>query len=256
AAARPETPRRPGPRAERAMGRRRSSGRRTRRPAAPSRSRRPPPGSRSRAGSPSRPAARSRCGRWRCAAAARRRHPGPVSPRRAVSRAAPATRRGPARTGKGVAPPRPTRPSLEAMAHPQAEPVPRQRPNRPAVEVAGLVGVGAMVAVLVAAGLTALSGTRVAAELGLPDPGTLTVIGLPVMRVVSEICMVLTIGAVLVPAFLVAPQSSGYLDVAGYRALRAASWTAAGWTVAAALMVPLSMADVLGRPVGQLLDPL
>src|SRR5690606_30264343 len=184
------------------------------------------------------------------------RHPGPVSPRRAVSRAAPATRRGPARTGKGVAPPRPTRPSLEAMAHPQAEPVPRQRPNRPAGEVAGPVGVGAMVAVLVAAGLTALSGTRVAAELGLPDPGTLTVIGLPVMRVVSEICMVLTIGAVLVPAFLVAPQSSGYLDVAGYRALRAASWTAAGWTVAAALMVPLSMADVLGRPVGQLLDPL
>ena len=40
--------------------------------------------------------------------------------------------------------------------------------------------------------------------------------------------MALTIGAVLLAAFLVPPQRSGYLDVAGYRALRAASWTAAG----------------------------
>jgi putative copper resistance protein D len=139
------------------------------------------------------------------------------------------------------------------MAH--VEPARPQPSTRPAVEVAGLVGVGAMIAVLVAAGLTALSGARPAAALGLPDPGTLTIVGLPAMRAVSEICMVLTIGAVLLAAFLVPPQRSGYLDVAGYRALRAASWTAAGWTAAAALMVPLSMADALGRPVDQLLDP-
>jgi putative copper resistance protein D len=139
------------------------------------------------------------------------------------------------------------------MAH--VEPATPQPSTRPAGEVAGLVGVGGMIAVLVAAGLTALSGARPAVALGLPDPGTLTVVGLPAMRAVSEICMVLTIGAVLLAAFLVAPQRSGYLDVAGYRALRAASWTAAGWTVAAALMVPLSMADALGRPVDQLLDP-
>ncbi|TQM37964.1 cytochrome c oxidase assembly protein [Pseudonocardia cypriaca] len=139
------------------------------------------------------------------------------------------------------------------MAH--VEPAEPQPSTRPAGEVAGLVGVGGMIAVLVAAGVTALSGARPAAALGLPDPGTLTQVGLPAMRTVSEICMVLTIGAVLLAAFLVPPQRSGYLDVAGYRALRAASWTAAGWTVAALLMVPLSMADALGRPVDQLLDP-
>src|SRR5687767_13487292 len=139
------------------------------------------------------------------------------------------------------------------MAH--VEPAAPPPSTRPAGEVAGLVGVGGMVAVLVAAGVTALSGARPAAALGLPDPGTLALVGLPAMRTVSEICMVLTIGAVLLAAFLVPPQRSGYLDVAGYRALRAASWTAAGWTVAALLMVPLSMADALGRPVGQLLDP-
>jgi putative copper resistance protein D len=141
------------------------------------------------------------------------------------------------------------------MAHAHVEPATPQPSHRPAAEVAGLVGVGGMIAVLVAAGLTALSGARPAVALGLPDPGTLTVVGLPAMRAVSEICMVLTTGAVLLAAFLVPPQRSGYLDVAGYRALRAASWTAGGWTAAAVLMVPLSMADALGRPVAQLLDP-
>jgi len=141
------------------------------------------------------------------------------------------------------------------MAHASVEPARPRPPARPTAEVAGLVGVGGLIAVLVAAGLTALSGARPAAALGLPDPGTLTLVGLPAMRALAEVCMVLTIGGVLLAAFLVPPQRSGYLDVAGYRALRAASWTAAGWTAAAALMVPLSMADALGRPVEQLLDP-
>jgi cytochrome c oxidase assembly factor CtaG/putative copper export protein len=121
--------------------------------------------------------------------------------------------------------------------------------------MAGVAGLGIAVAVLVAAGVTALSGSRPAAALGLPDPGTLTTVGLPAMRAASEVFMVLTIGAVLLAAFLVPPQQSGYLDVAGYRALRVASWTAVGWTVAALLMVPLTMADALGRPVQDVLDP-
>jgi cytochrome c oxidase assembly factor CtaG/putative copper export protein len=141
------------------------------------------------------------------------------------------------------------------MAHASVEPAAPSPSTRPAAEVGWLAGVGGMIAVLVAAGLTALSGARPAAALGLPDPGTLTVIGLPAMRTVAQVCMVLTIGAMLLAAFLAPPQRSGYLDVAGYRALRAGSWTAAGWTVAALLMVPLSMADALGRPVGRLLDP-
>lgn len=121
--------------------------------------------------------------------------------------------------------------------------------------VAGVVGVGCAVAVLVAAGLTALSGARPLATLGLPDPGALTTIGLPAVRAASEVLMALTIGSILLAAFLVPPQRSGYLDVAGYRALRVASWTAAGWVTAAVLLVPLSLAEGLGRPVGDVLDP-
>ncbi|MHA6781227.1 cytochrome c oxidase assembly protein [Pseudonocardia saturnea] len=118
----------------------------------------------------------------------------------------------------------------------------------------GLVGLGAAIAVLVAAGLTALSGARPLTSLGLPDPGVLTTVGLPAVRAVAEVAMVLTIGALLLAAFLVPPQRSGYLDVAGYRALRTASWTAAGWAVAAILLVPLNVADALGRPVADVLD--
>jgi cytochrome c oxidase assembly factor CtaG/uncharacterized membrane protein len=66
--------------------------------------------------------------------------------------------------------------------------------------------------------------------------------------------MVLTIGATLLTAFLVPPQRTGYLDVAGYRSLRVASWLAVGWTTASLLLVPLSVSDALGRPVGDVLD--
>ncbi|MCX6462619.1 MAG: cytochrome c oxidase assembly protein [Pseudonocardiales bacterium] len=118
----------------------------------------------------------------------------------------------------------------------------------------GLVGVGVAIAVLVAAGLTLLSGARPLASLGLPDPGTLVTVGLPAVRAVTEIAMVLTVGALLLSAFLVAPQGSGYLDVAGYRGLRAAGWTSVLWTVGAVLMVPLTVADSLGRPIGDVLD--
>jgi len=139
------------------------------------------------------------------------------------------------------------------MAHVTVEPAVPSPPVRPS-GVAGVVGLGIAVAGLVAGGLTALSGARPIASLGLPDPGALTTVGLPVVRAVAEVCMVLTIGSVLLAAFLVAPQRSGYLDVAGYRALRAASWSAVGWVAAALVLVPLNVADALGRPIGEVLD--
>ncbi|MGH3614088.1 MAG: cytochrome c oxidase assembly protein [Pseudonocardia sp.] len=127
--------------------------------------------------------------------------------------------------------------------------------TRPPSGVTGVVVMGAAVAVLAAAGLTALSGATPVAALGLPDPGTLTTVGLPAVRALAEVCMVVTIGALLLAAFLVAPQRSGYLDVAGYRALRTGSYASVGWSATALIMVPLSVADALGRPVGEVLRP-
>src|SRR5919197_1644560 len=140
------------------------------------------------------------------------------------------------------------------MAHATADPAASPH-TRPPSGLLGIVGLGIAVAVLIAGGLTFLTGAQRLASLALPDPGTLTTVALPVMRAASEIFMVLTIGAVLLAAFLVPPQRTGYLDVAGYRALRVASWSAAGWLAAAALLVPLNVADILGRPVGEVLDP-
>jgi putative copper resistance protein D len=142
--------------------------------------------------------------------------------------------------------------TVDPAGPPPKAPAPQARP---ASGVGGLVGLGILVALLVAGGLTALTGARPIASLGLPDPGTLTSVGLPVVRAAAESFMVLTIGATLFAAFLVPPQRSGYLDVTGYRALRTASWPAAGWVVASVLLVPLSVADALGRPVGDVLDP-
>jgi cytochrome c oxidase assembly factor CtaG/putative copper export protein len=141
------------------------------------------------------------------------------------------------------------------MANATVEPAATAPPAPPRSAVPGLVAVGAAVAAVVAGGLTVLTGARPVSSLGLPDPGTLTTVGLPAVRAVAEVCMVLTIGGVLLAAFLAPPQRNGYLDGTGYRALRAASWSAVAWTAAAVLMVPLSVADALGRPVSLVLSP-
>src|SRR3954447_25117559 len=139
------------------------------------------------------------------------------------------------------------------MAQTTADPVPPTH-TRPLPGLAGLVVAGAAVAALVAAGLTILAKGPAVVIPGLPDPGRVTTVGLPAVRALAEVGMVLAIGALLLAAFLVPPQRSGYLEVAGYRAVRAASGACVGWAAAAALMVPLSVADALGRPVGDVLD--
>jgi putative copper resistance protein D len=112
---------------------------------------------------------------------------------------------------------------------------------------------GTAAAVLVAVGLTQLSGARPLESLGLPDPGGLTTYGLPAVRTLTEICAVLTVGALLTAALLTFPEADGFLGLPGYRALRVASYTAGAWTVGALLMIPLTIADALGRPLASVL---
>jgi cytochrome c oxidase assembly factor CtaG/putative copper export protein len=139
------------------------------------------------------------------------------------------------------------------MAQTTAEPAPPARVTSSA-GVGGLVLAGAAVAALVAAALTVLVGGPDVVIPGLPEPGRLTTVGLPVVRTLAEIGMALAVGALLLASFLVPPQRSGYLDVSGYRAVRAAAVAAIAWASASAVMVPLSVADALGRPLGLVLD--
>jgi putative copper resistance protein D len=126
--------------------------------------------------------------------------------------------------------------------------------GRPA-GIAALVVAGTLLAMALAMALTTLSAADAAsAAFGLPDPGTLTRYGLPVVTVLAEVGAVVCVGCLLFAAFFVPPQRSGVLAAGGYAAVRTASWAAAVWFLGAALTVPFTIADAVGKPVGQILN--
>lgn len=108
---------------------------------------------------------------------------------------------------------------------------------------------------MVAAIVVGLSAAQALTLLGIPDPGPLTTYGLPAVRAVADLSAALTIGSLLFAAFLVPPQKDGLLDVGGYRALRRAANSALVWAGAAALLVPLTLSDTTGQPLGDSLRP-
>jgi putative copper resistance protein D len=118
-----------------------------------------------------------------------------------------------------------------------------------------VLSVVALLAGITAAGLGALSLADALAATGLPDPGPVTMLGLPFVRAVGEIAGVLAVGAFLFAAFFAPPQDSGVLDVAGYRALRLGTVASGVWTVCAALLIPLTISDVSGQPLRDHLNP-
>ncbi|MFV8312325.1 cytochrome c oxidase assembly protein [Mycobacteroides chelonae] len=111
-----------------------------------------------------------------------------------------------------------------------------------------VVGLAA-VAGLVAAAIGALSLAEALLATGLPNPGPVTSYGLPFVRAAAEIVAVVAVGAFLLTAFFVPPQSTGVLDVDGYRSLRVGTAASTALAVLSAVMVPLSISDVAGQPV-------
>ncbi|WP_078309189.1 MULTISPECIES: cytochrome c oxidase assembly protein [unclassified Mycobacterium] len=108
----------------------------------------------------------------------------------------------------------------------------------------------AVLAGLVAATIGALSLAEALIATGLPNPGPVTSYGLPFVRAAAEIVAVVAVGAFLLTAFFVPPQSSGVLDVDGYRSLRVGTAASTALAVLSAAMVPLSISDVAGQPIG------
>ena len=127
-------------------------------------------------------------------------------------------------------------------------------PERRALVWPLLIGV-AVLAGCTAAGIGVLSLADALTATGLPDPGPATTLGLPFVRAAGEIAAVLAVGSFLFAAFLVPPQSSGVLDVGGYRALRLGTVASGAWAVCAALLIPLTISDVSGHPLSDHLNP-
>ncbi|MFC7386409.1 cytochrome c oxidase assembly protein [Sphaerisporangium rhizosphaerae] len=83
---------------------------------------------------------------------------------------------------------------------------------------------------------------------GLPSPGPLTTAGLPVVRVLLDVCAVATVGTLFAATALTG-------DPGERRAVtRAAGPWALGWALTAALTQILTMSDLLGLPIGQALE--
>ena len=88
---------------------------------------------------------------------------------------------------------------------------------------------------------------------GLPDPGTVTGWGLPVLRLAADLTAFATVGLVLAAAFLL-PAKDSELRGVRLRGLRLATWTASAWALVALGQIVLALSDLLGVPPADVLD--
>ncbi|MGU3436004.1 cytochrome c oxidase assembly protein [Actinomycetes bacterium M1A6_2h] len=136
--------------------------------------------------------------------------------------------------------------------------LPRNETARTSEPRGGSFGVfvsAGLIAAVVAALIVALSASQALVLLGIPDPGPVTTYGVSAVRALGEVAAVITIGSLLLAAFLVPPQKTGVLDVDGYRAVRTASSAAVVWAACALVLVPLTLSDTSGQPLSVALNP-
>ena len=81
------------------------------------------------------------------------------------------------------------------------------------------------------------------AALGIPDPGPLTTVGLPMMRAAAWVLAALATGSFMFSAFLIPPDQKDLhgasLTVDGHIAGRTGAWASAGVALIGLFMIPL-----------------
>jgi putative copper resistance protein D len=113
----------------------------------------------------------------------------------------------------------------------------------------GLRAIGAGVAAALVAVVLAvvLRGSGAYDALGLADPGILVRLAVPGVRALADLAAAATVGGLLVALVIATPPPGAEaFSLPGRRALRIAAGAAWVWAVAAALSVPLSLADSTG----------
>lgn len=122
------------------------------------------------------------------------------------------------------------------------------------------IGIGiatGVLALLLAAAISSLFVDSTIASLGLPDPGAITTLGVPALRAVAWLLTAFTVGCFLLPVLL--PRSAHTADLRLNPAARdlIAAGGAAGITlgIIGIILVPLSLSDVSGMPLGETIRP-
>lgn len=111
-----------------------------------------------------------------------------------------------------------------------------------------VIAAAALVTACVAVGLAAITPARALIQ-GLPDAGEFTQLALPAVKGLFDLMTAVTVGWLLGAAVLAPPQRNGQVDVGGFRCLRGASLAAIVWAAAGLALIPLTIADALGRPL-------
>ncbi|TDQ52439.1 cytochrome c oxidase assembly protein [Actinorugispora endophytica] len=129
-----------------------------------------------------------------------------------------------------------------------------QTDNRGTGEAVVLVAAASAASCLIALVLALLLGGAGLAQVipGLPDPGTLTRWGLPVSKTVMDVSAAVTAGLLVLAVFLL-PSDRGALGEQAQSYVRAASWAALVWAVAAAATLVFELSNILGRPATEII---
>jgi putative copper resistance protein D len=113
----------------------------------------------------------------------------------------------------------------------------------------------ALAVVATAVGLVVADGAYAPALPGLPDPGPVVGWGTPIVRVLTDLAAVATVGWLLAATFLDPSGKDGVVSPTGRTDVRRAAVAAAVWAVLATLQLFLELANVLGLTLAESLSP-
>ncbi|MFC4065802.1 cytochrome c oxidase assembly protein [Actinoplanes subglobosus] len=122
-------------------------------------------------------------------------------------------------------------------------------PRRPAtVAVSAALAVGLLFGLLWYGG-----GVTTETIPGLPEPGWTRWL-LPAAELAGELAAIATVG-LLLAAVVLSPRHGRQLSAESYRRLRAARWTALLWAAATGAQICLTVSDLMGLPVAEIVTP-
>jgi len=139
---------------------------------------------------------------------------------------------------------------------------PRRRKSSTASRPLGVPALGAIGLAVVAVAIASMAfalvvadGQYVPAEFGLPDPGPIVGWGTPIVRTLTNIAAIVTVGWLLAATFLDPSSRDGVVSRSGRQDLRLATASALVWAVLALLQMFLELANVLGLPLSKAATP-